>query len=211
MIQVREFYYPSADGVHTVHGMEWLPQGEPRAVVQIVHGVAEHIGRYDHVGQFFAQHGIAVCGEDHLGHGRTVEDGTYGYFAPKGGWDLLVRDIRQLRELEGKIRAYDAPLAKKLIPQGITCIIDHGHWTRDSRQQIIDACRADGLPYPLVWLTCPRGIRLQRLKQRNEQVRSSGEKGYVIDAEQLERFDSWFEELSEEERMHAEILETGNS
>ena len=118
---------------------------------------------------------------------------------------------RRLRELEGKIRAYDGSLAKQLVPQGITCIIDHGHWTRDSRQQIIDACRADGLPYRLVWLTCPRGIRLQRLKQRNEQVRSSGEKGYVIDAEQLERFDSWFEELSEEERMHAEILETGNS
>lgn len=118
---------------------------------------------------------------------------------------------RQLWELEGKIRAYDGSLAKQLVPQGITCIIDHGHWTRDSRQQIIDACRADGLPYRLVWLTCPRGIRLQRLKQRNEQVRSSGEKGYVIDAEQLERFDSWFEELSEEERMHAEILETGNS
>ena len=92
---------------------------------------------------------------------------------------------RQLRELEGKIRAYDVSLAKQLVPQGITCIIDHGHWTRDSR--------------------------LQRLKQRNEQVRSSGEKGYVIDAAQLERFDSWFEELSEEERMHAEILETGNS
>ncbi len=118
---------------------------------------------------------------------------------------------RQLRELEGKIRAYDGSLAKQLVPQGITCIIDHGHWTRDSRRQIIDACRADGLPYRLVWLTCPRGIRLQRLKQRNEQVRSSGEKGYVIDAEQLERFDSWFEELSEEERMHAEVLETGNS
>lgn len=118
---------------------------------------------------------------------------------------------RQLRELEGKIRAYDGSLAKQLVPQGITCIIDHGHWTRDSRRQIIDVCRADGLPYRLVWLTCPRGIRLQRLKQRNEQVRSSGEKGYVIDAEQLERFDSWFEELSEEERMHAEILETGNS
>ena len=105
----------------------------------------------------------------------------------------------------------DGSLAKQLVPQGITCIIDHGHWTRDSRRQIIDACRADGLPYRRVWLTCPRGIRLQRLKQRNEQVRSSGEKGYVIDAEQLERFDSWFEELSEEERMHAEILETGNS
>ena len=47
-------------------------------------------------------HGFLVCGEDHLGHGKTVEDGSYGFFAPKGGWDLVVRDVRRLRELEGE-------------------------------------------------------------------------------------------------------------
>lgn len=102
MSEPRKNSYPSADGRHTVRGAEWLPQGEPRAVVQIVHGVAEHVGRYDHVARFLTQHGIAVCGEDHLGHGRTVEDGRYGYFAQKGGWGLLVKDIRRLRELEGE-------------------------------------------------------------------------------------------------------------
>lgn len=102
MSQPKEFSYPSSDGIHTIHAVEWLPQGEIRGMVQIVHGVSEHMGRYDHVAQFLVQHGIAVCGEDHLGHGRTADAGTYGYFAPKGGWDLLVRDIRQLRELEGE-------------------------------------------------------------------------------------------------------------
>ena len=102
MTQTREFSYPSSDGVHTIHAQEWLPQGSPRAVVQIVHGVAEHIGRYQHLAQFLTAHGFVVCGEDHLGHGRTVDDGRYGRFAPRGGWDLVVRDVRRLRELEGE-------------------------------------------------------------------------------------------------------------
>ena len=85
MIEVRSFSYPSEDGVHTIQARAWLPQGEPRGVVQIVHGVAEHIGRYDHVGRFLAEHGFVVYGEDHLGHGLTVDDGKYGYFGPKGG------------------------------------------------------------------------------------------------------------------------------
>ena len=59
------------------------------------------MGRYEEVSRFLAAHGFLVCGEDHLGHGKTVEDGSYGFFAPKGGWDLVVRDVRRLRELEG--------------------------------------------------------------------------------------------------------------
>ena len=43
-----------------------------------------------------------LCGEDHLGHGETASDGKFGYFAPKGGWDLVARDIRQLRVLQGE-------------------------------------------------------------------------------------------------------------
>lgn len=102
MTSCREFSYPSSDGRHAVHAVEWLPEGAPRGVVQIVHGVAEYAGRYGHVARFLNEQGFAVCGEDHLGHGYTVNDGKYGYFAPKGGWDFLVRDIRRLRELEGE-------------------------------------------------------------------------------------------------------------
>lgn len=99
----QELSYPSADGVHTIHGVEWLPEeGRPRGVVQIVHGVAEYIERYDHLARFLTAHGFAVCGEDHLGHGRTVIDGKYGYFGAKNGWSLVARDIRRLRELEGE-------------------------------------------------------------------------------------------------------------
>lgn len=102
MTQLHTFSYPSADGIHAIHAQEWLPQDAPRGMVQIVHGVAEYAGRYDHVARFLNERGYAVCGEDHLGHGYTVNDGKYGYFAPKGGWELLLRDVRRLRELEGE-------------------------------------------------------------------------------------------------------------
>ena len=102
MIQTQTFSYPSADGLHTVQARAWLPEGSPKAVVQIVHGVAEHVGRYEEAAHFLAGHGFAVCGNDHLGHGRTARPGEYGFFASKGGWELAVRDVRRLRELAGE-------------------------------------------------------------------------------------------------------------
>lgn len=102
MTELRELSYPSSDGVHTIHAQEWRPKEPPRGVIQIVHGIAEYTGRYDHAARFFNEHGYLVCGGDHLGHGRTAEDGKYGCFAPKGGWDFVVQDIRRLRELQGE-------------------------------------------------------------------------------------------------------------
>ena len=101
MIQTFDLSYPSSDGIHAVHAREWVPEGAPRGVVQLVHGVAEHIGRYDQAARFLAAHGYVVCGEDHLGHGLTA-GGKFGYFGPKNGWDLVARDVRRLRELEGE-------------------------------------------------------------------------------------------------------------
>ena len=108
MEQVQRFSFPSSDGIHDVQVQEWRPEGAPRGVVQIVHGIAEHVGRYDEAARFLAAHGFLVCGGDHLGHGRTASDGQYGYFAPKEGWDLVVHDLRRLRELEGE-RYPEAP------------------------------------------------------------------------------------------------------
>ena len=46
----------------------------PRAIVQIVHGMCEHMGRYDEFARFLARNGFAVCGEDHIGHGESASD-----------------------------------------------------------------------------------------------------------------------------------------
>ncbi len=98
----NSFRFPSSDGVHQIFVREWLPEGEPKAVVQIVHGIAEHIGRYDHVARFLAAHGFAVCGGDHLGHGQTAREGEYGWFAKYDGWTLVTADVRRLRQLQGE-------------------------------------------------------------------------------------------------------------
>lgn len=102
MVQYNEFFFPSSDGVHRVHAALWQPEGEARAVVQLVHGISEYIGRYDGFARFLAEHGVAVVGHDHLGHGLTATGREeYGYLAPKGGWQHLVSDVHTLRARAG--------------------------------------------------------------------------------------------------------------
>lgn len=54
-----------------IHWRRWEPAGEPRGVVVIVHGYAEHLGRYEHVARHLNAAGLAVAGVDHRGHGRS--------------------------------------------------------------------------------------------------------------------------------------------
>ena len=68
----REFFLPSSDGTHKLRCMEWIPDGDVKAVLQITHGMVEHIGRYQEFCIWMAEHGIAVIGHDHLGHGKSV-------------------------------------------------------------------------------------------------------------------------------------------
>ena len=73
----------------------WLPEGEPKAVVQFVHGMAEHIDRYDAPARALAAAGYAVVGHSHLGHGPKGI--IKGYFADKDGWQCLIEDTHNLR------------------------------------------------------------------------------------------------------------------
>ena len=95
MVNRKEFTVPSSDGVHQVHAVLWVPGEEPKAVVQLVHGICEYALRYDPFARFLAENGFAVVGHDHLGHGLTAK-GTeeYGYFT--GWWDL-VHDVRSVQ------------------------------------------------------------------------------------------------------------------
>lgn len=62
-----EFYFPSKDGNTEIHTMEWKPEGEVKAVVQLCHGMVEYIKRYDEFAEFLCSHGYYVVGNDHLG------------------------------------------------------------------------------------------------------------------------------------------------
>lgn len=89
-----DFWYDSR-GAGKIHGCRWTPEGEVKAVVQIVHGIAEFVERYDAFAQFLNDRGILVVAEDHMGHGQSINgEGIQGYF--HGGWFTAVEDTWQL-------------------------------------------------------------------------------------------------------------------
>lgn len=87
----------------------WLPDQDPRGVVQVCHGMAEHGGRYAELAQALTDRGWAVIAGDHRGHGRTAESatgpghrfevdglGALGHAADSNGWRTLVEDVRSV-------------------------------------------------------------------------------------------------------------------
>ena len=99
MVHMSEFTFLSSDERSRVCCRQYLPEGEAKAVVQIAHGIAEHIGRYDGFARFLAEHGYIVVGNDHLGHGRTAGSGSLGSFGENHGWELAVEDMHRLHDL----------------------------------------------------------------------------------------------------------------
>ncbi len=99
----NEFFYPSADGKTQIHAVEWLPDGEVLAVLQIAHGLAEYVLRYEAFAAYMTGQGFAVVGNDHLGHGQSVAPGAAPlYFGPKGSWSWVVEDIHRLQMDTGR-------------------------------------------------------------------------------------------------------------
>jgi len=71
-----------------------------RGVVQIAHGIGEHIGRYEEVALALNKEGFVVYGNDHRGHGRTANDGkTLGQYTGKNFWEDAVEDMHEMTEL----------------------------------------------------------------------------------------------------------------
>lgn len=94
-----EFIFRSADGKTPIHTVVWAPDVPPVGVVQLSHGVAEHIGRYESLARFLTDQGFAVAGHDHLGHGASVLPGAPRlYFGPRGSWVWAAEDLRVCRE-----------------------------------------------------------------------------------------------------------------
>jgi alpha-beta hydrolase superfamily lysophospholipase len=91
---------PSSDGRSRLRVLRWLPDTEkPLAVVQIAHGVTEHIGRYDAFAQFLADRGYVAAGNSHIGHGAEADETCSLGIFPKNGWDCAVRDLKAVHDL----------------------------------------------------------------------------------------------------------------
>jgi alpha-beta hydrolase superfamily lysophospholipase len=100
MPSFRDFTFPSCNGKNNVYVRQHTPDGVPRGVVQIAHGIAEHVERYDAFAAFLAENGFVVVANDHLGHGRTVRDSSeLGFFGETGGWELVVGDMHTLHDM----------------------------------------------------------------------------------------------------------------
>lgn len=99
-----EAYYHSTTGEDMIRALIWrndeLP---PMGVVQISHGLTDHIDRYDRFARFLAENGYVVCGNDHLGHGKAAaESGKLGDFGNQGTDIRMVDDMNVLTNIMKK-------------------------------------------------------------------------------------------------------------
>ncbi|HWR23613.1 MAG TPA: lysophospholipase [Feifaniaceae bacterium] len=97
-MQTQEFRYASATGLGECFSMSWLPDARPRAIVQIAHGMAEHIGRYAPFAEYLCANGFAVVANDHAGHGQSADLSVKGYFGEQDGWASVVADMKKLHD-----------------------------------------------------------------------------------------------------------------
>ncbi len=99
MVRKEELTYKSRDRQSTIHAIKWIPEGQPIALLQIIHGMQDYIDRYDEFARYLAERGILVMGNDHLGHGKSVTgNGTFGFFCKDDPATVLVRDAHRLKK-----------------------------------------------------------------------------------------------------------------
>ena len=92
--EIRRLEINSTDNIHTLSGKIYIPEGDVKGILHIVHGMTEHINRYDRLMSVAADNGYLACGFDNLGHGMTArDDSELGFFAHKDGWIHLVNDV----------------------------------------------------------------------------------------------------------------------
>lgn len=98
-MQIIEWEFESTTGLGNIYAEVWIPASKPKAIVQIAHGMAEHIGRYAHFATFLVQNNYAVIMNDHAGHGKSIHQKEHrGYFGAMDGWRNVVQDLKILRD-----------------------------------------------------------------------------------------------------------------
>lgn len=98
----EEFYYDSYSNTNKIHAVKWVPLGTPLCIVQIVHGMAECVERYEEFATFLTDRNIMVVGADHLGHGLSKGDNPSGYFCERQPDKELVYNVRILENIMRK-------------------------------------------------------------------------------------------------------------
>src|SRR5271165_4878285 len=132
--EYREFWFTSEDGL-PIACNRWQSRGPARGVIQIAHGLGEHIGRYAELITVLQEAGLVVYGNDHRGHGRSAASpdrlGDFG----DGGFDLLVKDMVEL-----------TLIAKEENPEKPFILFGHSMGSFAAQQYVLDhSYSIDGL------------------------------------------------------------------
>lgn len=119
-IEKRFHTYTSVDGKTIIRAVFWLNESicngqPPKAVIQLIHGMGEHIGRYERFARFLAACGFLVCGNDHVGHGKTaVTPDDFGILPGKDPVGVMVDDVHLLREAVQQNLPHEFPHAEHM-------------------------------------------------------------------------------------------------
>ena len=86
-------FFPSETGECNIAVHTWRPAlGQSvRGVIQLVHGMSEYVRRFQPIAEYFVSLGYVFCGNDHAGHGDSIQQADKkGFFAAENGWNALV-------------------------------------------------------------------------------------------------------------------------
>jgi alpha-beta hydrolase superfamily lysophospholipase len=86
------FHWRSLDNL-LIYGKSWAPESEIKGIVCVVHGMGEHCGRYEFVGKYLCDNGIAVIANDNRGHGKS--EGKRGHTP---SYELLLQNVHNLTQ-----------------------------------------------------------------------------------------------------------------
>lgn len=103
-MEAIELHYESHDGVSDIRSLLWQQDAvsceAPRGIVQIVHGMSEHVERYAPFASFLVSKGFVVCANDHVGHGKSASDKeSLGHMPLRNGAEVLIEDVHELRKM----------------------------------------------------------------------------------------------------------------
>ena len=96
----QEFTFRSTSGLCNIRAIKYIPDGEIKAILQISHGMQEFMDRYEKFANYLCDKGYLVVGNDHLGHGGSVNSKEdWGYFAEKDGNKALLDDLFEVTKI----------------------------------------------------------------------------------------------------------------
>lgn len=139
MMEYRSWYRKSSNGEGDIFSAVYEVEN-PKAIIQIAHGMCEHFGRYEEFANALAKEGYLVCGNDHLGHGNSHMNHRGTFALKEGGFQFVLQDMNSLFEE-----------MKELYP-GLPCVL-LGH----SMGSILAALFAEQYDYldELILMGCP--------------------------------------------------------